>query len=373
MKKENYNRTWVEIDKGALKKNVAALRKCLGSKVEFMAVVKANAYGHGLIEIAQILKGENIDWFSVFDPLDAGSIRKISNKPILILESTPESFWEEAIKKNLSLTISTFEQLEYLKKLKKKPRVHIKIDSGLGRQGFTKKDQKKVLAFLQQLPKETVEGLYTHFSGTESRIFDSYTKTQFENLLDWKNALSEVGIHPKVHASATSGALRSDQLQLDIARFGIGLYGLWPSEETKLLDKGRTKLMPVLSWRTKISEVKNLSKGSSIAYDCTYTLKKDATVALLPVGYWDGIPRHASSRAYILVRGKACPILGRVMMNMCVIDISGIKNVERGSIATIIGQDLKSYVSAEMLAQASDTINYEIVTRINPLISRFVK
>lgn len=366
-------RTWIEVDTKALRANVSSLRKTLDTKTAFMAVVKANAYGHGLEEVLTVLKKEKVDWYGVFDEDDALIVRSYTNKPILVLRSTPISFWKDAVAHNITITVSTESQLQALKKWKgKQPAFHLKVDTGLGRQGFLRADQKKVFAYLKTITGLRFTGLYTHFSGTESKKFDTYTKKQVEELQSWLSLAQASGYSPLTHASATSGALKHSFPDSQIARFGIGLYGLYPSEEIQKQFKSKAKLTPVLSWRTEVSEVKNLKAGSLIAYDCTYKMKRDGKIGLLPVGYWDGIPRSFSNKGSVLVRGIKAPIIGRVMMNMCVVDVSNIKGIKQGDMVTLIGKDGKTTISIEEAGKWADTINYELVTRINPLIPRIL-
>ena len=367
-------RTWLVLDKKALVHNVKKLRTRLHSQQKFMAVVKANAYGHGLFEILGILESAYVDSYAVFDFEDAVFIRSKSKRPILVLCNTHSVFFEIAARQNIAITVSSLDGLQALLEYrgKRKLEIHIKVDTGLGRQGFTVEMFEQVKKILKKLPKTvSISGLYTHFSGTEEKVFDSYTKKQYENLLAWKIMICELGHTPLVHAGATSGSLRFRGFQLDIARFGIGMYGLWPSKTVESAC-AQIQLKPVLSWYTCVTEVKSLPKGSSIAYDRTHILQKDSTVALIPVGYYDGIPRTLSDRGYVLIHGKKAPILGRVMMNMIVVDVSNCGKVRAGDIVTIIGKGKKGSISLEEFASLSGTINYESVTRINPLLPRIV-
>ncbi len=366
--------TWIELSKDALRDNVLSIREAMPDELDFMAVIKANAYGHGLLPVLEVLEQTDVDWYAVFDFADALVIRERSLRPVLILSGANEEHFALAAQKNIVITISTREALQAFKTYKstKKLHIHLKVDTGLGRQGFTNADFAFVKKELKQLPKHvSIEGLYTHFSATEEKPFDSYTVFQYAQLEQWRTILLDLGYHPLVHAGATSGTLRFPHFPLDIARVGIGLYGLWPSRDVEKEAKA-VDLEPVLSWYTKINEVKKLPKGSKIAYNCTATVSKDSTVALLPVGYWDGVPRSLSNKGYVLVNGKKAPILGRVMMNMCVVDVTDCGRVRVGDVATIIGADKRLLVSAEEIATLAGTINYEIVTRINPLIPRVI-
>lgn len=368
-----YKNSLIEIDASALLSNVQQIKKTLPKQTKVMCVVKANAYGHGLVEIISILKDEvSVDWFAVFDFQDALFIRKYSTKPILVLVNTLPIFWEEARKKNISITISSFETLESLISYtrNKKIQFHIKVDTGLGRQGFLMKDMSRVMALLDSR-RLVPQGLYSHFSGVEETQFDQYSMEQYKKLLDWKHAFADIHMHPHVHMSATAGVLRYTDFACDIARIGIGMYGLWPSDDTRESQK-KDVLKPVLSWKTYISEIKNVEKGSAIAYDLTYRVGRASRIAILPVGYFDGLPRSLSNKGYVLVNGQKAPILGRIMMNMCVVDVTDIPKARSGDEVVLIGKQKKEILSAETLAHMASTINYELVTRLYPFINRVI-
>ena len=174
------------------------------------------------------------------------------------------------------------------------------------------------------------------------------------------------------HAAATSGAIIFPQSHFNLVRIGIGLYGLWPSKETKAAFEGKIKLEPILSWKTVVGQIRNLPKGSKLGYDLTETLSRPSKVAVLPIGYWHGFPRSLSSIGKVLINGKGAKVLGRVSMDMVSVDVTDVKNVKVGDEAVIIGKSGKSEISADDVAYLSDTINYEIVTRLNPLIKRMV-
>lgn len=368
-----YENSLIEIDRRALLFNIQYIKKTLPQKTATMCVVKANAYGHGLAEIISLLKDEvSVDWFAVFDFQDALFIRKYSTKPILVLVNTLPIFWEEARKKNISITISSFETLESLISYThhKKIHFHVKVDTGLGRQGFLMKDMSRVMALLDS-KRLVPQGLYSHFSGVEETQFDQYSMEQYKKLLDWKYAFADIHMHPRIHMSATAGVLRYTDFACDIARIGIGMYGLWPSADTRESQK-KDVLKPVLSWKTYISEIKNVEKGSAIAYDLTYRVDRASRIAILPVGYFDGLPRSLSNKGYVLVNGQKAPILGRIMMNMCVVDVTDISKARSGDEVVLIGKQKKEILSAETLAHMASTINYELVTRLYPFINRVI-
>ncbi len=362
----------IDISAPALRHNIKMISKKLPRKTELMCVIKANAYGHGFDEVSTLLKDETlVDWFAVFNFDDAIKLRHKTKKPILVLANTPLTHWNIACQKKISITLSTLDELKKLTKYNhhKKLKWHLKVDTGLGRQGLLSSDILKSVALLDR-HRLTPEGLFSHFSGVEEKQFDTYSFDQYALLIEWKNALSAINIHPKLHISGTAGVLRYDLFALDIVRIGLGLYGLWPSGEVKKTVVDKDFFKPVLSFKTHISELKTLPSGSSIAYDCTYTLTKESKIAILPVGYWDGLPRTLSSKGMVLIQGKRVPIIGRIMMNMCVVDVTCIQGVKQGDMVTLIGKDDKEELTVDEFARLAGTINCEVVTRLNPTIPR---
>lgn len=370
-------RTWVEIDTNAISKNIKNYRKILPKNTKLMSVIKANAYGHDLNITAKTAIDSGIDYLSVFNFEDALILRKkYKNIPILVLKQIDIFDINSAIKSKIDITISSLFTLNDIvgskdfKKSKNKLRVHLKVDTGLSRQGFLIQDLKKVVELLKESTNIELIGLYTHFAGTESRKFNNYTKSQVAELLIWQKEFNDTGFKFITHASATSGVLLEPSLAFDMVRLGIGTYGLWPSSEMKSLKENDLKLYPVLSWKTVISEIKTVPPNTGIGYDVSYKTQDKTKVAVLPIGYWDGLPRAVSNNIDVLINGTRCRLLGRVMMNMCIVDIGKVKKPVVGNEVIIIGKSGKQVVSAEELAICGGTINYEIVTRINPEIKR---
>lgn len=369
--------TWLEISKSALLKNVAEIKKSLAPQTKFMAVVKANAYGHGLLEVVNAIKNK-VDAFAVFDFNDAIYLRgKKLTKPILTLGR----LWPEqinlALKNNIEVTVTTFDIFDVIRKGKgeQKLMVHICVDTGLGRDGFAAADMEKLNEILQNKNvQKNVEivGLYAHFASADDAGFDYYTTSQNIALRKWQKSLEKIGLKPAIHHGASAGVLSGQATSFDIARIGVSLYGLWPSKEVKVRNKNNSNLQPVLSWKAKISEVKNMPKGSVISYGCSHILNRDSKIAVLPIGYFDGIARVSSGRSLVLVGGKKVPQIGRVTMNLIVLDVTDLKKVKEGDIATIIGHDEKETISAEDWGSWSQTSNYEVVTKINSGINRKV-
>lgn len=366
--------SWVEIDRSALISNVRVIKKFLKENTKLLAVVKGNAYGHGVLGTARIFQSAGVSYFGVFSFTEALILRRGGvTKPILVLEPARIEWVMDAIKYNIELSVADVDFLKKIEKLKlsKKARIHLNVETGLGRDGILFKEVKNVTALVVGAKSFAVVGLMTHLSGAESRRFDEYTENQYKKLLVWEESLGQVGIYPVVHIASTAGAFISPKYNLDMCRFGIGLYGLWSSKETEKLGmRIHMKLTPALSWKTRIVELKTLPKGHPIGYDRSYILPRASKIAICPTGYYDGIPRNLSNNGFVLVLGKRVPIVGRVMMNMIALDVSRISRVAVGDVVTILGTDGKETITAEEIAAQAGTINYEIVTRINPLVPR---
>lgn len=367
-------RTWLEIDCRAIEKNYRLSRSLIAPKTKLLAVVKSNAYGHGLVDFAKELERLGADWFGVDSVMEGLALRREGIKaPILVLGYTLPDKFTEAAENNISLTVSNFETLKALEKshFSKPLKIHIKVDTGMHRQGFLLKEQKALSAKLKaQNSKFTIEGLFTHFAAAKNPAFPEYTKKQIAEFEQWRNAFKKAGFLPICHASATAGAMIFPEANFDMVRIGIGLYGLWPAKEIESYFTGRIYLTPALSWKTIISEIKELPKGAKIGYDLTETLRKKSRVAVCPIGYWHGYPRALSSIGFVLVNGKRAKILGRISMDMISIDITDIKKVKVGDEVVLIGRQGKEEITAGEIGNLTDTSHYEIVTRLNPLMKR---
>lgn len=369
-------RTWIEINKKAIAENYRTLRKLIGNKCRLMAVVKSNAYGHGLVGFSKEAQKLGVDWFGADSVVEAQALRNSGiKKPILVFGHTLPERLKEAVDENISLTVSSFDGLKNLKILRhRKPedlRVHLKVDTGMHRQGFYVKDLPEAVRFLKiKLPQVKVEGVYTHFAAAKNPAFPRDTLIQINEFKKAIKIVESGGFKPIKHAAATSGAILFPEARFDMARIGIGLYGLWPSAEVNSAAGGEIKLAPVLSWRTIIGEIKEVKKYDRVGYDFTERLNRDSNIAILSVGYWHGYPRSLSSVGQVLIRGQRAKVLGRVSMDMTAVDVTGIKNAKVGDAVTLLGCDGRKKILAEELAQLAGTINYEFITRINPLIER---
>ncbi len=365
------NLSWIEISKSALLNNISALRKNLPAKTKLWAMVKANAYGHGILEVSSIIKNKVDGLISYhFDDLISLREQKINTSLICLGRVFPHQI-KEAIKHDIEITVATFDLLQAAqkKKFSQKLRIHLCVDTGLGRDGFVAEDLEKIIEFLADKKlRQNIEviGLFTHFAAADDQDFDNYTQSQMDVLEVWKKSLADIGLKPQIHASASSATLRKIATDLDAVRVGLALYGMSPFE-----NRTNENLQPVLSWKAVVSEVKELKKGSAISYGCTHILKRDSKIAVLPIGYFDGISRLSSNKSQVLVNGKKCAQIGRVTMNIIMIDVTDVEDVKEGDVATLIGYDVEQ-ITADDWAIWSQTSNYEVTTRLSALLLRRV-
>ncbi len=394
MKKPQFqpNRTWIEVDYSAIEANARTLKNLLGKEALMLGAVKSNGYGHGMVESARAVLRGGATWLGVDELTEGIELRRAKIKaPILIFGYTIPALYKEAAVHNISVTISSLDSLQRLSKMKlrKKLRIHLKFDTGLHRQGILETHVQQVIRIVsaKSFPA-VVEGIYTHFAVMEDPMRADYSKKQGTLFKTIVAKFRDKGIKPLTHASASSGILFSKDFHFDMGRGGIALYGLWPSPEirkwavagAKAGELGPT-LIPALSWKTIIAEIKLVNKGSKVGYDLTYEAPHASRLAVIPVGYWHGLPRSLSSapgrkHAQVLVCGKRASIVGRISMDMCVIDVTDIPNVRQGDEVVIIGKqgvgaDAQT-VTVEDLADRASSFNYELVTRINGSIPRIV-
>jgi len=368
-------RTWIEVDKRALGWNYRLFRKLLPPACRLMAVAKSNAYGHGLYDNAPVMERLGVDWLGVDSIVEAVTLRKIGiRRPILVFGYTVPARFGEAAKHDLSLTVSSLECLQALHNHQNpdKIKVHLKIDTGLHRQGFFLDQIPRVIRILKKNPgRLKVEGVYTHFAKAKDPQNRAYTLGQIEIFQKALDVFQNAGFTPIRHACATAGTFNYPEACLDMVRIGIGLLGLWPSLEMKVALEKTYRLKPALSWRTIISEIKRLPKGSGVSYELTETVRRDSKVGICPIGYWHGFPRSLSSVGEVLIHGRRARVLGLVTMDMIVVDLTDIPRVSVGDVVTLIGRGNGDVITAYEMAQKAGVSYYELLTRLNPLIQKF--
>jgi alanine racemase len=378
-------RTWVEIDKKALCGNAAEFFKLIPKRTRFMAVVKSNAYGHGLVTVARVLANlqpttYNLQprlWFGVDSITEGLRLRREGIvHPILVLGATLSERMGEAAEHNIALTISNFDALRAFARLENAPAFHLKIDTGMHRQGFLPREMKKVVSFLKKNRMEP-EGVFTHFASAKDIAYPTYTDEQLRQFNDAVAMMRRAGFRKIIrHTAASGGTLLFPQSHLDMVRIGMALYGYWPSPESQISKMKSQKsgiiLKPALTWKTVVVETKKIPKGAFVGYDCTERVARLTTTAVLPIGYWHGYDRGLSGIGEILIRGKRVKALGRVSMDMIVVDATDIRGVSVGDEAVLIGKQGNDTIGADDMALKIGTNQYEVLTRINPLITRIL-
>jgi len=361
--------------------NIKIFRKILKKKTKLFAVVKSNAYGHGLLIFSELANIYGIDGFCVDSVIEGIKLRNAGiKKTILVLGPTLPNLLEKAETNDITITISNFDALREFIKLKSEANFHLKIDTGMHRQGFYVSQLTAVVKQMQKSKfkiQNLLKGVYTHFAATKDVTYPDYTLQQIKQFNEAKDIFLKNGFRNLIfHAAATGGAILYPQSHFDAVRIGLGLYGFFPTKEIKiqhsLIWKGELDLRPILAWKTIVSEIKQLNKGDYIGYDLSERVKEDTIVAVLPIGYWHGFLRALSQKGEVIIKGKRARVLGRVSMDL--ISVKAPKNIKikRGDTAILIGNGGKEKVSAEELADLSGTIHYEFLTRLNPLIKRIV-
>ena len=367
-----YYRVQANINLDAVYENVLQAKKLLAERTAFMAVIKADGYGHGAVEIAHTIDGL-VDAYGVAIPEEGIELRKAGiDKPILILGVTVREQFEEMLAYDLSAALVSEEMAEEMSeagvRAGKKMKVHIKLDTGMSRIGFDLSDKSLVgLVGISKLPGIRIEGCFSHFARMDEKD-KTKARRQFTRFLSFTKSLEDRGVMlPIKHISNSAGIIETPEVQLDMVRDGICLYGLYPSEEVM---KERLPLIPAMELKAYVSFVKELDAGVEIGYGGTYATSHKTKVATVPVGYADGYPRALSGIGHVLIHGKRAPILGRVCMDQFMVDVTGIEEVQPGDVVTLVGRDGEEFISVEELAGKAYSFNYEFVCDVGKRVPR---
>ncbi len=363
-------RTWAEISLDNLEYNFRNIREKTVETAKVMAIVKADAYGHGAVQVAKCLENAGADCFGVALCDEGIQLRNNGiDKDILVLGVVPEEKISELIEYKIIPTVTTVEFAEKIsQKAKEKIKIHIKIDTGMGRIGFPcTLDAVEKIEKISKFENIEIEGIFTHFA-TADEENEEKTLKQFEKFMDFIEKLEEKGVHiPVKHCANSAALLRFPQMHLDMVRPGIILYGYYPS---MYLKNKEISLKPVMTLKTKISDVKTLDYDEEISYGGTFTAKKGSKIATLGIGYGDGLLRGLSNKLTVVVNNEKFNQIGKICMDQCMIEVSNANNINTGDEAVIFGE----YNSADKLAEICDTISYEILCMINKRVPRiFIK
>lgn len=370
---DKYYRVYASVNLDAIYDNMKNIKENTKDGTGMIAVIKTDGYGHGAVPIAKTV--DELVWGYAVATSDEGVNLRTNGvtKPVIILGCTHESQYEKIVENDLRPAIFTFEDAKKLSDVacseSKKAKIHIKIDTGMSRIGFhPDKDSVKVISDISRLPGIEIEGIFTHFYAS-----DETDKTSaYEQYKIFNNIISELekqGVNiPIKHCSNSAAIIDMPDVNMDCVRVGIALYGMYPSDE---VDKTKVKLTPAMELKSHIICLKEVEKGVGISYGATYVTSEKTKVATVSVGYGDGYRRSLSNKGYVLIRGQKAPILGRVCMDQFMVDVTHIKDVQRGDVVTLLGKDGDMEITAEELAgMAGETFNYEIVCDIGKRIPR---
>lgn len=357
-------RTWVEVSRRALIGNLAVFQGAAGRSVKIAPVIKANGYGHGMSWVAGNIGKSQIWGFCVAYGSEALElVDRFRNSRILVLSAWENNELPELIRRRVRLVAWDEESLARIARASRRldipAQVHLKLDIGTSRIGTRPELFKRLLIAARQHRSILLDGVFSHYANSEnaSLQFAREQQRRFE-------ATAGTIAAPWKHLACTAASLRLDPGSTNLVRLGLGLYGLWPSIATR--ESVRRRLQPVLAWYSHVLQVKQLPAGTSVGYDRTFRTRRTMTMAVLPVGYSDGYDRRASNRSEVAIAGRRCPIVGRVSMNLMMVDVTRLKTVRPGDPVELIGLN----VTADRLADDWGTINYEIVSRINSSIPR---
>ena len=372
--------SWIEISGEALAHNAALFRGLLSPGTRLLAVVKANAYGHGLEQVVPACREAGVEWLGVHSADEVAALRRCSyGGPILAMGYLTPAQIEAVVDPQVHVLLSADGVLDALaahgRRLGVRLPVHVKVDSGTHRQGVPPEDASELAGRARAAGLDVV-GVATHFANIEDTTDHTYAQGQLRRFREALAAVqARVGPVPWVHAACSAAALLFREADFTLARVGISLYGHWPSKETYLswlLAHGREsmRLEPALAWRARVGQVKMVAEGSPIGYGLTFRPTRPTRLAVLPVGYSDGYPRVLSNRSRVLLRGRSAPVVGRVAMNITLVDVTDSPGVREGDVATLIGADGSERITVEELAEHAGTINYEVLARLSARTAR---
>ncbi len=366
-------RTWAEVDLDAIAHNIKEIRKITNPNAQIMAVVKADAYGHGFLEVTKTLLENGADRLAVAVLQEGKQLRSRGVKvPILILGASSEESVEDLINFDITPSVFAFDfakALSYEAERKEKvTKIHIKIDTGMSRIGFLAGENNEEIVEeilkISKLPYIEIEGIFSHFA-TSDEYDKTYTLLQYDRFMDVCNKLEEKGLHISIrHICNSAGIMMYPEMHLDMVRPGVILYGMYPSNE---VDKSRLDLIPAMTLKSTITHIKEVEAGRGVSYGKEYITDKRTKIATVPIGYADGYLRKLAKEGKMIVRGMKVPVIGRICMDQCMIDVTNVHNIDKGDEVIIFGRE---GVTVDDLAHWLDTINYEVSCVIGRRIPR---
>lgn len=371
---KTYSRVYAKIDLDAIAYNMEQIKQNIRPETKVMAVIKADGYGHGAVQIAEMMERWNYIWGFAVATLDEAVVLRTEGiqKPILVLGCVFPDQYMEMLKHEIRMNIYTEEMAESISRMAaregKTAYMHIKLDTGMSRLGFGINEQSaETIKRISKMPNVNMEGIFTHFTKADEKD-KSFTKKQIQEFVWMTERLKEKNVRfTYEHCSNSAGIIDVPEANFDIVRAGISTYGLYPSEE---VDKTNVKLKPALALKSHVAFVKEIERGTPVSYGGTFVAKEKMKIATIPVGYADGYPRSLSNKGYVLIRGKKAPILGRVCMDQFMVDVTQIEGVSFGDKVTMIGKDGNEILPVEVLSELSGRFNYEFVCDLGKRIPR---
>jgi len=377
--------SYIEISKSALNNNIEQIRKRIGRDVRYSMVIKANAYGHGIETVLPLIEQCGVDHYSVFSVAEAMRAYEVKKGycDIMIMGFIDDDYLEWVIQHEVSFFVFTIYRLnkviEVSRKINKAAKIHVELETGLHRTGFTRDQLDEVVALLKKHAKYLeIEGLCSHLAGAESIV--NYTRitdqiVTFKELCNW---FKSEGIEPRYrHIACSAGVLNYPESIMDMVRVGISNYGFWPSAESKMMhmkekDIAEDPLQRVLSWKSQILSLNTVPEGKYVSYGQSYLTNRKSIIATVPVGYGYGFSRTLSNNGHVLVDSRRVPVVGNVNMNMVVIDVTDAKNVKIGDEVVLIGKQDGTDISVSSFSDMNNSMNYELLTRLPEHIPRQV-
>jgi alanine racemase len=371
---QNSFRCWAEVDLDALRENLAWLRHRAGPAVKIITVVKADAYGHGLRQIAALLMQSGTDVFGVANLTEARAIRSVGRGwPVLMLGACLPGEREAAVREEVMVTVSSAAEARaysaVARRLKKTAHLHVKLDTGMGRLGIGVARARALCRLIARLPQVRLAGLYTHFAAAEDEaVFTRRQQSQFEGVV--RGLLRDGFRFEFLHASNSAGVLHQPGGGCNAIRPGLLVYGILPPGRRRQRTLLAGQLRPALSWKCRVSLVKRVSAGTSLSYGRTFITPRAMRVAIVTAGYGDGYLRAGSNRARVLIGGRRCRVLGRVTMDQMIVDVTGVPRVRAGDEVVLIGQQGRGRITANDLAAWFGTVPWEVLTAIGHRVPR---
>ena len=370
----NWHRCWTEVDLGALRENLAWLRHRVGPGVKIMTVVKADAYGHGLKQIAALLMQSGTDIFGVANLAEAQSIRSVGKGwPILMLGAALPEEVELAVRDAVMPTISTVEEARWFaqagKQLGRRVMLHVKVDTGMGRLGVQPETAQDLIRRIRELPNVEVQGVFTHFSASEDDA--EFSRQQVGRFRVVLNQLEAAGLRPPlVHANNSGALLHQPDTLFNLVRPGLLVYGVVPPGSRRVSTVAPHRFRPAMTWKCRVGLIKVIPRGTPLSYGHTFTAPRSMRVATLTAGYGDGYLRAGSNSSRVLVQGRRCPVVGRITMDQMIVDVSRVPAVRVGDEVVLIGRQAGGEITVNEVAAWFGTIPWEVLTSITYRVPR---